>query len=321
MSKNQGQLADLEKAILKTVAYFDIFNYPLTLVEIYKWLYQPDQHYSLFEISQALAADNLKAKIEVKFGFYFLAGRELIVQTRLERYQIAEKKFKIALKIVWWLRHLVFVRMIAICNNVGYNNGTKESDIDFFIVVKNGRLWWSRLMIALAATLLRVRRHDRRIIDRICLSFYVADDHLNLADIAIEPLDSYLIYWFATLAPIYDDSAVYSELIKANSWLADYLPNFYSVNLNNRRRIKDNRYIKFSKNLDSLILAGPFGDWLEKLALLVQAKKIRRYFGQVANERNTNVVIDSSMLKFHKTDRRQYYQDLWQAKLIDLGIL
>ncbi|MFA6255063.1 MAG: hypothetical protein WC675_03450 [Patescibacteria group bacterium] len=321
MDLRNDEYSDLEKAIIRTVAYFDIFDYPLTLVEIYKWLYQPSRPYSLFEISQALSGDELKAKVEVKFGFYFLVGRESTIQTRLERYQIAEKKFKIALKTVWWLRHLVFVKMIAICNNVGYNNGTKESDIDFFIVVQKGRLWWSRLVITLTATLLRVRRHDKRIIDGICLSFYVASDHLNLSDIAIKPLDSYLIYWFATLTPIYDDSAVYSELIAANSWLTDYLPNFYLINLNNRRRIKDNRYIKFSKNFDGAVLAGSFGNWLEKLAQVVQVKKIKHYFGEVANEPNTNVVISSSMLKFHKTDRRQYYHDLWQARLNSLGIL
>jgi len=321
MSKNQGQFTDLERAILKTLAFFDIFDYPLTILEIYKWLYQPKENYQLSEIVQAMDSANLNDEVAGKFGFYFLSGRQSIVTTRLERYQIAEKKFRIALRTVWFLRRLAFIKMIAICNNVSYNNATKESDIDFFIIISRGRLWWSRLVITLAATSLRVRRHDKRIIDRVCLSFYMADNHLNLADIALKPIDPYLVYWLATLAPIYDNLGIYNQLLQANSWLSEYLPNFWPVDLNARRQVKDNACINFSKNFDQLVLGGVFGDWLEKLAKLVQAKKIKRYFGPTIDEPNTNVVINSSMLKFHKTDRRLDYQLLWQRKLNSLGIL
>jgi hypothetical protein len=310
---------DLEKAILKTVAFFDIFDYPLVLIEIYKWLYQPDRDYQLSEITQALNSPNLKGVRATKNGFYFLVNRESIIQTRLERYQIAEKKFKIALRTVWYLRWLAFVKMIAICNTFGYNNTMAESDIDFFIIVKKGRLWWCRLLIVLLTTILRVRHHGQKITDRICLSFYLADDHLNLTDIALKPTDPYLAFWLATLAPIYDLD-IYQDFLKANGWLNYYLPDFYETFLNDRRKITDNSYIKFSRGFDELVLGGSVGDWLEKLAQRVQIKKVKGYFGQVADQANTNVVITSSILKFHKIDRRQEYQLLWQKKLKGLGL-
>jgi len=45
---------------------------------------------------------------------------------------------------------------------------------------------------------------------------------------------------------------------------------------------------------------GPVGDILEKAAKLIQLKKIKSYLGDALDQKNTNVVISSSMLKFHK---------------------
>jgi len=313
---NQNQ--KLENAIISTVAFFDIFDYPLTLVEIYKWLYQPDMKYQLYEISQGLDSEALKNRISTKSGFYFLAGREKIIQTRLERYQIAEKKFKIALRTVWFLHTIAFIKMIAVCNNVGYNNGSKESDIDFFIIVRKGRLWLSRLIITLVTTLLGVRRHNKKTVDRVCLSFYISDDHLDLSDIALKPADPYLAYWLATLAPIYN-RGIYSTFIKANDWLGSHLPNFYFPTLNNRRLIKDNSFVRSIKSLDELVWGGFFGDWLEQLAKFIQLKKMRKDFS--GDRGDTRVVINDSMLKFHETDRRSEYRTLWQERLKNLRIV
>ena len=320
MNNISADFSNLEKAILKTLAFFDIFDYPLTLVEIYKWLYQPDKSYQLFEISQALASPNLGKIIAAEKSFYFLAGHRSLVNTRLERYQIAEKKFKIAKKLIFWLRWLVFVEMIAVCNNAAYSNAEPKSDVDFFIIVRRGRLWWSRLAVTLTATLLRLRRHGQKTTDRVCLSFYLADSHLNLADISLKPVDPYLIYWLATLAPIYD-LGIYQKFIATNVWLTDYLPNFYGSALNQRRLVADNSYLKFSKGLDRLILGGLIGDGLEKLAFLVQSARVKRYLGLAINQSDTKVVISQAMLKFHKTDRRSLYRELWRQKTKSLGIL
>lgn len=304
----------LKKAIIKALAYFDIFDYPLTLVEVHKWLYQPDQAYSLYEVSMELEKIS---QIESKFGFYFLSGRQSIVRGRLDRYKLAEKKFKIALWAASWLRWLAFVKMIAVCNNVGYNNASKDSDIDFFIIAQKKHLWWTRLSVTLVTTLLGIRRKGDKVVDRVCLSFYIGSDHLNLEDISLPQVDPYLIYWFATLAPIYDLDT-YESFMQNNSWLKQYLPNLYLTKLNNRRQIKDNAYISFFKVVDKTILNTVIGTWLEGLARAIQFGKIIKYFGSFLDKDNTDVVITTNMLKLHKTDRRSLYKDAWIKKLINL---
>ena len=321
MNNQAGSFKPLDRAIIKTLAFFDIFDYPLTLTEIYKWLYQPDQHYQWSDIFRALTMGNLGGQVEDQFGFYYLAGRSAIVRTRLDRYQVAEKKFQIALRTVRWLRWLSALKMIAICNNVGYNNGTAKSDIDFFMVVSKGRLWWARLMITLITTLLGVRRHGVKIVDRVCLSFYTAANHLNLDDISLKPVDPYLVYWFATLAPIYDRTNTYYDFMNANHWLNSYLPNFYPTILTDRRRVVDHWFNLWYQKLDRIFLESFLGSLAERLAKLVESWRVKSYFGEVRGQANTNVVISSDMLKFHKIDRRSQYREVWQSKLNDLNIV
>lgn len=308
----------LEISILKTIAYFDIFNYPLTLMEIYKWLYCPDRHYRLSEIQAILTADKLQAKIQNKFGFYFLNNREEIISIRLSRYSLAELKFHVALKATKFFCWLGFVKMIAVCNNAGYNNALVQSDIDFFIIIKNKRLWWSRLLITLLASIFKFRRHAKKVKDRVCLSFYLADDALDLTPITLGVNDIYLTYWLATLAPVYDKE-MYQSFLSANNWLNKYLPNYYPVNLADRRKVYDSSFGQFFQTWDEKILSHRFGNYLEKLSKLFQQKKMHQH--QIGNyPTGTEVVINDSMLKFHENDMRQKYFDAWQQKLKSLDL-
>ncbi|MFA6410916.1 MAG: hypothetical protein WCW26_05090 [Candidatus Buchananbacteria bacterium] len=322
INENQ-KFSELQKAILETLAFFDIFNYPLTSVEIYKWLHlKPNQTQTVFSLADvifALNGDWPNQVIASQSGFYFLANRQQIVKTRLDRYQIAEKKMKIALSTIKHLRHLAFIKTIAICNTVGYNNASPSSDIDFFIIIKTGRLWWSRLIITLLVGFLGIRRHDKKIADRVCLSFYITDSHLDLADIALPSSDIYLNYWLATLAPVYDDGT-YQKFLAANQKFFNFLPNFYSAIMSSRRFVSNNWLTDFSKKTDELFFSGFFGDFLEKFAKTIELKKMKKRSFSSGGPTDTEVVINDTMLKFHENDRRQEYQSLWQKRLNDLNI-
>ncbi|MFA6322834.1 MAG: hypothetical protein WCX71_05205 [Candidatus Buchananbacteria bacterium] len=308
----------LEISILKTIAYFDIFNYPLTVFEIYKWLYREDRIYQLSEIQTAIESKNLSELISAKFGMYFLSGRDDLVAVRGDRYQLAEKKFKIALRAARCFRWVAFVEMIAICNNVGYNNAINDSDIDFFIIIKKGRLWWSRFLITISATVLGVRRYGRKIKDRVCLSFYLADDSLDLTRISLKPDDIYLTYWLATLAPIFDQN-IYQKFLAGNSWSQKEIPNFFPTLLSNRRRVKENFFSHFFKKTGEKFFSGVIGDFFERASKIFQEKKMRQHrLGHYPS--GTEVVINDSMLKFHENDKRQNYLDLWRQRVKSLGL-
>lgn len=83
---------DTQQVILETIAYFDVFEYPLTPLEIKRFCYKPMSVFSLqsciVELDQLVAT----GKLETRHGFYFL-GRRAIVATRLRRYQESWNKF------------------------------------------------------------------------------------------------------------------------------------------------------------------------------------------------------------------------------------
>ena len=310
---------DLERAILKALVHYDLLDYPLTLVEIHKWLYEPQSAYSLRQVRDAMTAGNLREILAVKHGFYFFSGREALVAKRLTHYALAEKKFRIALKAARWLRWLHLVEFIAVCNKTGYNNAGPESDIDFFIIVNAKRLWFGRLLVTALTTLLGIRRHDEKYIDRICLSFYAGGNHLDLADIRLQPEDPHLAYWLATFAPVYDGGTG-RNFFAANGWLTEILPNYYPPQTSHRRLIFENQAVKFFRAAGAGAFGGRLGEGLERLARTLQAKKIKKYFGSLIDAPNTDVVISAAILKFHKNDRRRQYLAQWRDKLNRLGI-
>lgn len=313
------ELPHNQKSILKTLAYFDIFDYPLTFFEIYKWLWQPTPEYAAVDLLadlKLLLAENI---IEEKFGLYFLPQREAITITRYRRYRYAEKKFLIAAKVARWVAAVPFVEMIAVCNNVGYSNGAAKSDIDFFLIIKNKRLYFARAIVTILVNLIGLRRHGDKVSNRVCLSFYLADHNLNLDDIAIVDPDVYLIYWLATLAPIFNQN-VYHRFLSQNDWLKKFIPNFDGTIINERRYLKSSRLTASSQALAQFIFGGWLGDQAEKIAKLIQLAKMSYNKKSVANQPNSKVIISERMLKFHEQDRREEYAGKWQQTCTNLKI-
>lgn len=303
---------DTHAAIVQTIAYFNLFDYPLTSLEVYKWLYQKKSKYSdvLFAL-QELTDDG---QLVERDGFYCLVGREEIVAIRLSRYVLAEKKYRIALRAAQFIQLVPFITFVGVCNNVGFNNGSEKSDIDFFIVAKAGRLWLARLLVTIVVSILGIRRHKELITDRVCLSFYVADTHLDLRDIALRPLDVYLLYWLATLWPLYDRAGVYRQLLDQNAALLSHLPNFYHNSPSPRRSIAPTAAGQGIQRMSELLLA-PFVAGLERITKQLQLRKMQHNTTSVAAEANTKVVISDVRLKFHETDRRALYYEQWQLTL------
>lgn len=306
--------------MLNAIIFFDLADFPLTFFEIYKWLWQPDRHYPLAEVDAALRDAQATKTLLLVDGFYCLPGRESIIATRLNRYQIAEHKFRVALRAARLLRLVPFVKMIVVCNTVGYSNARQASDVDFFIVGRRGRLWTVRLLVTVFASIVGYRRHGRSITDRVCLSFYVADDALDLSIIALQPIDPYLVYWHRTMTPLYSCQQTYEQFCQANRWINSLLPQAQPVYTNHRRTITDTATITAVRTATEWVFSGSLGTWIERLAQWLQLAKIR-YRPAAAARGERSVIISNSMLKFHEVDRRAMFRRQWQEKREKLGTI
>ncbi|MCX6745967.1 MAG: hypothetical protein NTX00_03010 [Candidatus Parcubacteria bacterium] len=319
----------LELFILNTIIYFDLFDYPLTLGEIHNFLFTGGMEgasFSLAEITECLQTSlKLKKAIATQRGFYFLKnppsrlptlklrqagnatadeGRENNIQTRLERYVLAQDKFKIINRAIKIFKYLPFVKLVAICNNLALSNAKKESDLDLFIITSQKRIWVVRFFTILIITILGLRPPKNKVKDKICLSFFIAEDNLDLAKIKITAEDVYLVFWLATLRPVYERQNFYAQLIAANLWLKKYLPNWQEQKLGFRYRIEDNKLNKIIYKTKEFFWGGFLGDWAEKIFKNIQFKLMSQKKKDLAVQPDTGVIISDSMLKFHLQDRR-----------------
>src|SRR3989338_6543101 len=129
-----NEIVTLKSAILATLVYFDILNFPLTLEEIEFYLYGWSAPKEAIE-NEISRIDG----IECAGGFYCLRGRGEIIKERKTRQSQSAKLWKRALRFRFLLQICPFVRTLAVCNSLAYGNATSESDIDLFVVTKNGR--------------------------------------------------------------------------------------------------------------------------------------------------------------------------------------
>ena len=86
--------------------------------------------------------------------------------------------------------------------------------------------------------ILNLRPNKKTKRDKICLSFYITAEKLDLADLKISGQDWYFNYWLAGLIPLYDRSGIYDKLMAANSWIRNYLSNWEPLLLARSREIK-----------------------------------------------------------------------------------
>lgn len=350
MSNN---LSFSEYSILSTLVFFDIFDYPLTIFEVWKWVYQnfqfpisnfqsiPNSQFSISrhscrisEIQDLLEnSENLHKIIDSKNGFYFLRGRGELVARRRDLYRDAEARWKKLRRVANILQYIPNVKMIAACNTLPINDFKPQSDIDVFIIVKKNRIWQTRFFVTTLVSLLGEWRHKKNIAKKICLSFYVTDDALNLEPIAKKPYDIYLTYWIALVAPLYkynwnsDESRgqpsafagisdIYQQFLKANSWVKEYLPNFFGYEpVEFERRVGESKFFSSIKKIEEKISDSKIGDWFEKFFKKIQKNKMGKNYQSAYRKGGSDVIISDQMLKFHEIDRREEFRKIFELKL------
>ena len=95
--------------------------------------------------------------------YYVLNGRDKLVDIRKARKFIAEKFWGRTRQYGQYIVKVPFVKMVAVCNSLAYDNATEQSDIDLFIVIEKGRMWIARFLITLILQFHGVRRHGNKI--------------------------------------------------------------------------------------------------------------------------------------------------------------
>lgn len=304
--------AELERSALATLAFFDLFDYPLTLTELHRYLHA-DTGEQASAIAAAAAAEVFVAirnstKIGQREGYYFLAGREEIVATRQRRYRLAERKYRKAVRLAKLFSRVPSIRLLAVCNSLALSNADEASDIDLFIVTSPGCVWVTRLLVVGLLKLFGLRPGERPG-DVFCASFFVTEVALDMQRFALPQGDTYLAYWTASLVPLYDAGGIMEKFSVANGWLASRLPVTRLSMASGRRFMPSGR---------GLPLVLPLLRACEARSKLFQKACFPDVIAFMANK-DTRVVVTDDTLKFHTNDRRAQFEAAFREKIKDFA--
>lgn len=303
-----------EKAILKTLAYFDLFSYPLTSTEIYNYLNQ----FEITEIKlQNILAGMKGRQIEEKFGYFFLMGRSETVENRRKNLVISELKLKKARKAIRFIRCVPFLRAVFVCNTVASGTADENSDIDFFVITSMGRIWIVRLFTNLILRVFRLRTYGRNSKDKICLSFFVDENNLNLEKLKSQEEDIHFTYWLSQMIPVYDPKNFWKKFVSANYWTKKYLPNL-NLNFGYLNVVGTGKFSLLWKKIWELMWLGTYGDLIEKQSKELQMAKFKLSVKEKSKLNDNGVVIGSGVIKLHENDTRVFVYENWIAKLNQL---
>ena len=308
----QSTIHNLREAILATLSYFDIFNYPLTQDEVHHFLWWPGASpQRLFAVVQELEHMYKAGMIDMRSGFFFLKGREENVRSRSQRFVRSIAQWRRAQKLFSTLTQVPFLRASALCNQFSLNNAKETSDIDVFIIAEKERIWSVRFLVTFFTWVQRKWRHGTRVAGRFCLSFYLTNDSLDLRFMRKQPYDVYLVYWIATLAFVQGSSR---EFFAANGWVKEFLPNFEP-----RREIPLHTarapLFEASARLEEKIWSGWFGRMREKVLRMLQISKMKQT--KKAHGLTQDVEVSDTILKFHENDRRELFRNEFEKKFAE----
>ena len=256
----------LERAILETLAYSDVFDYPLTLDEVHRFL--------TFLATVDVIQECMVGMKNISFanGYYFLAGRSEIVGIRKQREENSRRAFRRAMFYGRILGNLPFIRMVALTGSLAMLNLSKNRDMDYMLVAKPGRIWTAR-----AFTLL-LSRVTGLFGDVICPNVIVSENALGWKE-----KNLYTAHEFAQMIPISGDG-VFVRLRVVNKWVEDFLPNFVMMN-----EAKSHSEGKIVQHVCEFFLNNKLGQFFESWEM---NRKIARFQKQVGYGTETNFSAD-----------------------------
>ncbi len=245
----QPKMSDPVKEAIKPILYADIFDYPLTFEEVYKFLEFETTPASLRKLLDDAVARGEIIQVET---FYSLAGRPHLATRRRERWAAAQALWPKACHYGRWMASLPFVRMVAVTGSLAVENPRDNvDDIDYLIVTRPGRLWLCRAMI-----ILMVRYGHLRGV-HLCPNYMLTERLLQFEDVNL-----FVAREILQMVPLYGKQC-YLDIRHCNDWVTDYLPQGTSLNLDKlNERLP--AFYRFFKQSSEFILGGFLGNWLER---------------------------------------------------------
>jgi hypothetical protein len=274
----------IEKCIFQSLAYFDIFNYPLKVDEIQQYCPKKLKTEELKYFLDQLLEEN---KVKEQSGFYFLnSAEQACIEARLnkEKFLLAKsKKIKRYAKLV---SKFPFVESAFISGSVSKGLLDKDGDVDYFIIAKANRVWLCRsILIAFKKiVLLNSKKY-------FCVNYFIDTNNLLVPD-----QNLFVATELTSLQPI-DNKELNHDFYNKNKWIKEFFPNNVSQkNSLFREKIKKGPLSKLAE----MICSGSIGEKLDNYFFKMTLDRWQKKFPQFSkNEFDLNMRSYKSISKHH----------------------
>lgn len=205
----------LQEHIYATLKYFGLFKFPLYSEEIQRYL---GATATSREIMLELRAMVKAGVVFIHNDLYMLFDDPGLAERRNSGTHKAEKMMNEAHRSASVISHFPFVKGICVSGSLSKGYADEKSDIDFFIITDEKRLWICRTLLHLFKkfTFLVNKQHS------YCMNYFIDESRLRL-----EEQNLFTATEIVTLKPLYNLN-VYQDLVEANkSWVNDLYPNIH----------------------------------------------------------------------------------------------
>lgn len=197
--------------ILRALAYFDVFQHPLTLDELQRFgAYTSGSEATLVK---ALVELEREGFIQQYAGYYGLNDVRSAVVERERSEARAIARMPKALRMSRLIAKAPFVRAVFISGSLSKGRAAVDSDIDYFIITAPGRLWVARTLLVLYKKIFLLNsRKD------FCVNYFLDTEHLT-----VEDRNRFTATEVVTLIPTYGNGTTEAFFSK-NAWAFKVYP-------------------------------------------------------------------------------------------------
>ena len=307
MPSCHGQQLDqpLMLRVIKTLVYFKARGIRLTRVDVGRLLIGVRNRKSdappnipvgcdprrLGDVALVLDYLEKLGVVNAARGFYEWRGAARETRSSSCLLPEVDAKLKKAERAVRCLRHIPFIGLLGVCGTVATGNCKPSSDIDFFVIADQGRIWTARFLLMIVLEVLGMRKKPDRVRDRVCLNHFVVSGTAG-----VKHRDLYAALEFAKMIVLFDRDGERELFMLENTWIEEYFPeiDFSGLHACSPRPGGDN--MSNLQALGEFLLKGWPGNALEHMLKIFQEGRIRRKRRQ---EKGGQVYWGDDALVFH----------------------
>jgi hypothetical protein len=292
---------EIGQAIIKTLAYFEQFGRALNASELHSLLWR--QKCTITQLTDSLSSDKKYLFRDRAINIYeservYGLSEESLTKT-IQRQKLLGQRRKEALKIAEIIVSTSGVISVIAMNSLVMQTITKESDLDFLIIVKKGLLYKTRLNILFYLKKAGLAKSKYNQEGKACLGYWLSEDNLDVKKYQTDKFTA--AYWMATMVPLFGIEG-YKKFIKANLWVYGYLPNWKEHAVGHIEEMQ-NAECRIGST-GSLQVQNYGNSIIEKVAYWVSKVKIMM---DPEFRNSKELVVSKDTLKLHSVDKRPGY--------------